>query len=151
MPGLVSYNARFHYDPQWGLLAAAPGAAGIPGVARTSGAPGPVARPGSGRCATAVGPGAALALASPAGQVGSYLPSPAQLTAATLARCPLTVVDLGNLPVGAGTGRGVRPGGGRTGGRPAAGPDHRRAPGPARRWWSRRRVTGRSPICGRSW
>ena len=98
MPGLVSYNARFHYNPQWGLLAAAPGAAGIPGVAGTSGAPGPVARPGSGRCATAVGPGAALALASPAGRVGSYLPSPDQLTAATLARCPLTIIDLGNLP-----------------------------------------------------
>jgi hypothetical protein len=98
MPGLVSYNAQFHYNPQWGLLAAAPGAAGIPGVAGTPGAPGPVTRPGSGRCATAVGPGAALALASPAGQVGSYLPSPDQLTAATLARCPLTIIDLGNLP-----------------------------------------------------
>jgi hypothetical protein len=98
MPGLVSYNARFHYNPQWGLLAAAPGAAGIPGVAGTSGAPGPVARPGSGRCATAVGPGAALALASAAGRVGSYLPAPAQLTAATLARCPLTIIDLGSLP-----------------------------------------------------
>jgi hypothetical protein len=98
MPGLVSYNARFHYNPQWGLLAAAPGGAGIPGAAGASGGPGPVARPGSGRCATAVGPGAALALASPAGQVGSYLASPAQLTAATLARCSLTVIDLGNLP-----------------------------------------------------
>jgi hypothetical protein len=98
MPGLVGYNAQFHYNPQWGLLAAAPGGAGIPAVTGTSGAPGPVARPGSGRCATAVGPGAALALASPAGQVGSYLPSPDQLTAATLARCPLTIIDLGNLP-----------------------------------------------------
>jgi hypothetical protein len=102
MPSLVSYNARFHYNPQWGLLAAAPGAAAVPGVAGASGAPGPVARPGSGRCVTAVGPGAALALASPAGQVGSYLPSPAQLTAAVLARCPLTVVDLGNLPAAPG-------------------------------------------------
>ena len=102
MPGLVSYNARFHYNPQWGLLAAAPGAAGIPGVAGTSGAPGPVARPGSGRCATAVGPGAALALASPVGRVGSYLPSPDQLTAATLARCPLTIIDLGSLPSASG-------------------------------------------------
>jgi hypothetical protein len=102
MPSLVSYNDRFHYDPQWGLLAAAPGAEGILGVASTSGAPGPVARPDSGRRATAVGPGAALALASRAGQVSSYLPSPAQLTAATLARCPLTVVDLGNLPAAPG-------------------------------------------------
>jgi hypothetical protein len=97
MPGLVGYSAQFHYHPQWGLLAA-PGAAGIPGMAGTSGAPGPVAWPGSGRCATAAGPGAALALASPVGQVGSYLPSPDQLTAATLARCRLTIIDLGNLP-----------------------------------------------------
>ncbi len=84
MPGLVSYNAQFHYNPQWGLLAAAPGP------------------PGPGRCATAVGPGAALALAGPDGWVASYLPSVAALTSATLARCPLTVVDLGNLPVAPG-------------------------------------------------
>ena len=84
MPGLVSYNAQFHYNPQWGLLAAAPGP------------------PGPGRCATAVGPGAALALAGPDGRVASYLPSVAALTAATLARCPLTVVNLGNLPAAPG-------------------------------------------------
>jgi hypothetical protein len=90
MPGLVSYNAQFHYNPQWGLLTAAVGAAGAP-VTR-------------GRCATAVGPGAALALARPDGRVASYLPSPAQLTAATLARCPLTVVDLGDLPAAPGRG-----------------------------------------------
>ena len=77
MPRLVTYNHHFHYNPQWGLLAAAPGPGG---------------------CATAVGPGAALALASTSGRVASYLPSPAGLAAATLARCPLTVVDLGNLP-----------------------------------------------------
>ena len=84
MPGLVSYNAQFHYNPQWGLLAAAPGP------------------PGPGRCATAVGPGAALALAGPDGRVASYLPSVAALTVATLARCPLTVVNLGNLPAAPG-------------------------------------------------
>ena len=84
MPGLVSYNAQFHYNPQWGLLAAAPGP------------------PGPGRCATAVGPGAALALAGPDGRVASYLPSVAALSVATLARCPLTVVDLGNLPAAPG-------------------------------------------------
>jgi hypothetical protein len=84
MPGLVSYNSRFHYGPQWGLLAAAPGP------------------PGPGRCATAAGPGAALALASPAGRVAAYLPSASALTAADLARCPLTVVDLGNLPAAPG-------------------------------------------------
>jgi hypothetical protein len=73
LPGLIRYNRRFHYDPRWGLLARAAG------------------------CATAVGPGAALALAAPSGTVASYLPSPADLTAAVLSRCPLTVVDLGNL------------------------------------------------------
>jgi hypothetical protein len=74
MSSLESYNTRFHNDPQWGLLARE-----TPG------------------CATAVGPGAALALADQAGQVGSYLPSAADLTAPALARCPLTVVDLGAL------------------------------------------------------
>ncbi|MGH3200904.1 MAG: hypothetical protein ACRDP5_02430, partial [Streptosporangiaceae bacterium] len=73
LPALIGYNQRFHNDPDWGLLGRGPG------------------------CATAVGPGAALALASPSGAVASYLPSPADLTAAVLSRCPLTVVDLGNL------------------------------------------------------
>src|SRR5580700_4166483 len=73
LPGLIGYNQRFHNDPDWGLLGRAAG------------------------CATAVGPGAALALAGPSGAVASYLPSPADLTAGVLSRCPLTVVDLGNL------------------------------------------------------
>jgi len=76
LPRLIGYNQRFHNDPHWGLLG---GAAG---------------------CATAVGPGAALALAEPqgpAGAVASYLPSASDLSAAVLARCPLTVVDLGHL------------------------------------------------------
>ena len=76
-PALVGYNARFSEDPQWGLLATAPG---------------------RGRCATAAGPGAALALAARSGRVARYLPSPSQLTPALLGRCPLTVADLGNLP-----------------------------------------------------
>ncbi len=75
LPALESYNNQFHNTPSWGLLS------------RES--------PG---CATAVGPGAALALASPAGHVASYLPSPSDITAGVLSRCPLTVVDLGNLP-----------------------------------------------------
>ncbi len=74
LPALESYNQQFHDDPHWGLLARE-----VPG------------------CATAVGPGGALALAGPGGQVASYLPSPAQVTATVLARCPLTVVDLGAL------------------------------------------------------
>jgi hypothetical protein len=75
VPGLgalESYNQQFHNTPDWGLLASAAS------------------------CTTAVGPGAALALASRSGQVASYLPSAAALTAAVLSRCPLTVVDLGN-------------------------------------------------------
>jgi hypothetical protein len=71
LPGLIAANRRYHESPDWGLL-------------------GSLAR-----CATAVGPGAALALASPAGAVASYLPSPGDLSAAALARCPLTVIDLG--------------------------------------------------------
>jgi hypothetical protein len=70
LPSLVSYNRQFHTSPAWGTL------------------------PGGASCATAVGPGAALALANPSGRVASYLPSPSQITAAVLSRCPLTVVDL---------------------------------------------------------
>ncbi len=73
LPGLIGYNQRFHNDPSWGRLGRAAD------------------------CATAVGPGAALALAGPSGAVASYLPSPADLSAAVVSRCPLTVVDLGNL------------------------------------------------------
>jgi len=71
MPGVIEANQRFRESPDWGLL-------------------GSLAS-----CATAVGPGAALALASPAGTVARYWPSVAGLPAAVLARCPLTVVDLG--------------------------------------------------------
>jgi hypothetical protein len=71
-PALMSRNQQ--YNPDWGLLAR-----------QTPG------------CATAVGPGAALALADRAGHVASYLPSPSGLSAGVLARCPLTVVDLGSL------------------------------------------------------
>src|SRR5271165_1849484 len=74
MGSLEAYNNQFHNSPDWGLLAK-----GVPG------------------CATAVGPGAALALADSTGHVASYLPSAADLTAGVLARCPLTVVDLGNI------------------------------------------------------
>jgi len=74
LPALAAYNQQFHTGPDWGLLGRAAS------------------------CATAVGPGAALALASPSGHVGSYLPGPAGVTAAVLSRCPLTVIDLGALP-----------------------------------------------------
>ncbi len=81
MPALVSRNGAYLNQPDWGLLAAAPGHGG---------------------CATAVGPGAGLALASRTGHVDSYLPSPDTLPRAVLARCPLTLIDLGNLPNPAG-------------------------------------------------
>jgi hypothetical protein len=74
LPALETYNHGFHNNPDWGLLSQ-----------QTPG------------CATAAGPGAALALAGRAGHVASYLPAPAQVTAAVLARCPLTVLDLGTL------------------------------------------------------
>ena len=74
LPALETYNHRFHNNPDWGLLSG-----------QTPG------------CATAAGPGAALALADRAGHVASYLPGSGQVTAAVLARCPLTVVDLGTL------------------------------------------------------
>jgi hypothetical protein len=88
LPALISYNQRFHNDPDWGLLARA--------AARAAASAADRAANRAAGCATAVGPGAALALASPSGAVASYLPSPADLTAGVLARCPLTVVDLGN-------------------------------------------------------
>ncbi|MFE5306929.1 hypothetical protein [Isoptericola sp. NPDC056605] len=49
-------------------------------------------------CATAVGPGAAVALADASGDVARYLPDAGRLTAAQVAECPATVVDLGVLP-----------------------------------------------------
>lgn len=74
MPQIIAANRQFHEAPDWGLL-------------------GSLAS-----CATAVGPGAALALASAAGTVASYLASPADLSRRVLARCPLTVVDLTSSP-----------------------------------------------------
>ena len=79
LPSIISANAGLSENPSWGLLRAAAG---------------PRA------CATAAGPGAALALASPAGRVTSYLAGTAGVTRAVLARCPLTVIDLGSLPAG---------------------------------------------------
>lgn len=73
MPEIIRYNEQFHESPDWGLLGSLAG------------------------CVTAVGPGAALAVAAPSGDVAQYLPSASQLTATVLARCPLTVVDLGAL------------------------------------------------------
>lgn len=78
----VAYNRRFGY-------------AAMPGALHQ-------ALERAGRCATAVGPGAAVALADDEGRVGGYVPRAADLTPSVLSRCPLTVVDLGTLPEGAG-------------------------------------------------
>ncbi|WP_020577962.1 hypothetical protein [Actinopolymorpha alba] len=58
-------------------------------------------------CATAVGPGAAVALADARGRVDRYLPGEAEgagtaFDPGLLTACPLTVVDAGALPAGAG-------------------------------------------------
>ena len=73
LPAIIGANKPYRESPRWGLLGSLAG------------------------CATAVGPGAALALAAPSGAVPSYLPSAADLSPAVLARCPLTVVDLGQI------------------------------------------------------
>jgi hypothetical protein len=71
MPQIIRDNQPYHESPDWGLLGTLAG------------------------CSTAVGQGAALALASPAGAVSSYLASFADLSRPALARCPLSVIDLG--------------------------------------------------------
>lgn len=53
----------------------------------------------AGVCATAVGPGAAIALADQSGEVGAYVEDAARLTTERIADCPVTVVDLGALPI----------------------------------------------------
>ena len=73
LPAIIRANEPYRESPDWGLLGSLGG------------------------CATAAGPGAALALASATGAVSSYLPSAADLSAPVLARCPLTVVDLGQI------------------------------------------------------
>lgn len=73
MAGIVAYNKTLNYQPAWGALA------------------GP-------SCSLAVGPGGALALADAAGKVDDYVADPGSLTGAELAKCPLSVIDLGALP-----------------------------------------------------
>jgi hypothetical protein len=74
---IIEGNRRYGFNPRFGTFVAAAGRAG---------------------CTTAIGPGAALALADATGTVANYSPDLAD--PARLARCPLTVVDLGTLPAG---------------------------------------------------
>jgi hypothetical protein len=75
--GIEHDNIPFSYSPCWGLLAQAAG---------------------PGRCAAAIGSGAALALASSAGNVASYEARVPGDLRYLLSKCPLTVADLGALP-----------------------------------------------------
>ena len=52
----------------------------------------------AGTCATAAGPGAALMLMRADGSVGRYVSDAGRLTRGDLTACPLTVVDLGQVP-----------------------------------------------------
>lgn len=76
MPRIADHNDKFSYNPEFGAVARAVAA--------------------SGRCVTAVGPGAALASADAQGRSpAAYVPDAAALDTAALARCALTLVDLG--------------------------------------------------------
>src|SRR6266508_389284 len=85
LPAIAAYNRRFHYNADWGALASAAGRGG---------------------CTTALGPGAALALARLPSQqdrpniAPRYLPGAGSVSRSGLARCPLTVADLGTVPAG---------------------------------------------------
>ncbi len=84
-----------HDVADWSSLTADPaehpGAYGVPGTIGER-----IAEAGT--CTTAVGPGAALALADTDGHVERYVPDLAQLDDDELVRCPVTMVDLGELP-----------------------------------------------------
>lgn len=93
LAGIARYNRQFHYNAHWGLLASAAGHGG---------------------CVTALGPGAALAVARLPGQqsqqdiASHYLPDAARVSRSVMARCGLTVADLGTLPSAAGRAAAVR-------------------------------------------
>jgi hypothetical protein len=79
-PAMAAYNDGFGYQPRFGLLHSS--------VA------------GAGGCVTGVGAGAAAALAGADGRlpVEAARPATTPLDRALLDRCPLTVVDLGDVP-----------------------------------------------------
>ncbi|WP_436785855.1 hypothetical protein [Yinghuangia sp. YIM S10712] len=76
LPRIAEHNGKYSYDPELGALAAAV--------------------TGSGGCVTAVGPGAAVATADKNGRTpAAYLPDTSALDREAMARCALTLVDLG--------------------------------------------------------
>jgi hypothetical protein len=89
LPRIADHNDKFSYDPEFGAVAAA--------AVR------------DGRCVTAVGPGAAVATADKQGRSpAAYLPEAASADRAALARCALTLVDLGPAVGAAGPDRTAR-------------------------------------------
>ena len=73
----ITPNAAYSYAPVYGSLEA------------------PIAKAGG--CVAASGAGATLAAANPQGRVGDYLGPPSGLTANSLSRCALTLIDLGGV------------------------------------------------------
>ncbi len=91
LPGIERSNGSYCYNPYWGILAS-------PAQSWGCGKPaGPRTTPPAG-CALAIGPGAALALADSSGAVGLSTRAAGSQPRSLLARCPLTVADLGGLP-----------------------------------------------------
>jgi hypothetical protein len=91
LPGIERANGKYCYNPYWGVLS---GPARAWGCGTPTGLP--TAAPGG--CSLAVGPGAALALATSAGDVARYAPAAGARPGPLLSQCPLTAVDLGSLP-----------------------------------------------------
>ncbi len=91
MTRLVRSNGQYCYNPYWGVLT---GPAKAWGCGTQTGK----ATPPPAGCALAIGPGAALALASPAGDVARYVASAGSRPRSLLSQCPLTMADLGALP-----------------------------------------------------
>ncbi len=91
LPAIERSNGSYCYNPYWGILDS-------PAQSWGCGKPaGPRTTPPAG-CALAIGPGAALALADSSGAVGLYTRAAGSQPRSLLARCPLTVADLGGLP-----------------------------------------------------
>ncbi|MFZ0325511.1 MAG: hypothetical protein WAN48_15435, partial [Actinomycetes bacterium] len=75
---VLSTENADHYDPTFGLVTDSVAA--------------------EGGCTTAVGPGAALMLANAQGLVSRYESGPDEVTTKLMAACPITAIDLGEVP-----------------------------------------------------